>query len=161
MNDAARPEDTFQDPLENYDPKTYSDPLERAIAEESVTKIEHQPHMSVAADMTVGDAVQKLATEHVACLMVEEDGKLVGVFTDRDVLNQIALEPDQLKRPVRDVMTASPVYVYESDPAAAALCVMALSGHRHVPVVDVDERVLGIVSPQRVTAFLLQRFESE
>ena len=152
------PNDTFEDPLENYEPRTYDDPLEEAISEEPVSNIQHTPHASVSPDMTVGEAVKKLALEHVACLMVEEDGKLIGVFTEREVLNKVALEHQLEDRPVREVMTPNPVYVYADDPAAAALCVMAVSGHRHVPVLNNEERVLGIVSPQRVTGFLLQHF---
>ena len=157
MDDHAA-DDTFQDPLEDYEPKTYDDPLEEAIAEEPVSHIQHQPHASIPPDMSVAEAVKKLALEHVACLLVEEDGKLIGVFTEREVLDKVALEQEQLERPVREVMTPDPVYVYADDPAAAALCVMAVSGYRHAPVVDSEERVLGIVSPQRVTGFLLKHF---
>lgn len=147
--------DEFTDPLENYEPRTYADPLEEAIAEEPVANIQHHPHASIHPDESVAVAVRKLAAEHVACLLVEDNERLVGVFTDREVLNKVALEPDQQNRPVREFMTDDPVYVYAQDPAAAALCVMAVSGHRHVPVVDSEERVVGIVSPQRVTRFLL------
>ena len=146
--------DAFEDPLENYEPKTYDDPLERTIAEESAKQIQHQPHTSIGPEMTVAAAVAKLASDHVACLLVEEDGKLLGLFTNREVLNQVALEKKMLDRPVREVMTTDPVYVREDDPIAATLCVMALHGYRHVPILDADERVLGIASPQRVTSFL-------
>ena len=96
----------------------------------------------------------------MACLLVEEDGKLLGLFTYREVLDKVALEADLLDRPVREVMTTHPVYVREDDPIAAALCVMALHGYRHVPILDADEEVLGIVSPQRVTKFLSKYFEA-
>ena len=55
------------------------------------------------------------------------------------------------------MMTEEPVYVYRSDPVAAAICVMAVSGYRHVPVVDPDLRPVGIVSPQRVLDFVARR----
>jgi predicted transcriptional regulator len=153
MNDNPT-NDAFEDPLEDYEPKTYNDPLERAIAEELVTQIQHQPHTSIGPDMTVAAAVAKLASEHVACLLVEEDGKLLGLFTHREVLNKVALEEGVLDQPVREVMTADPIFVREDDPIAATLCVMALHEHRHVPILGGDEKVLGIVSPQRVTKFL-------
>ena len=87
--------------------------------------------------------------------MVEENGKLVGVFSDRDVLDKVALEFDAVKdRPVRELMTTNPVYVCETDTPAAALAVMAVSGFRHVPLVKLDETILGIISPQRVIKFL-------
>ena len=91
--------------------------------------------------------------------MVQEDGKLVGVFTDRDVLDNVALElPQVADRPVKEVMTQHPVYVFDTDSAAAALCVMAVSGYRHVPVLNAQEQIVGIISPQRVTAFLKESF---
>ena len=147
--------DEFVSPLENYDPKTYDDPLERALAEEHVSAIQNQPFASVPPEMTIAEAVAKLAQQQVACLLVEDEGRLVGVFSDRDVSNRVALEYDEVKdKPVRELMTTEPVFVYESDCAAAALSVMAVSGFRHVPVTNLQEKVVGIVSPQRVTKFL-------
>ncbi len=153
--------ESFQDPLENYDPKTYSSPLEQALAEKTVAAIQHQPYVSVTPDTPISEAVRKLAGLHVACLLVEENGKLQGVFTDRNVLEHVAQEYDQIKdHPVREVMTPNPVYVYETDKAAAALSVMALCGFRHVPVLDLEEHIVGIASPQRVTDFLQKHFQA-
>ncbi|NIP85142.1 MAG: CBS domain-containing protein [Planctomycetales bacterium] len=152
------PED-FQDPLENYEPKTYEDPLEEALAEETVTAIRHEPYVSIPPEMPIRDAIAKLAGLHVACLLVEKDRKLVGVFSDRDALAKVALEYDRLQdQPVSRVMTSNPIYVYETDCPAAALAVMAVAGYRHVPVLNLEEQLVGIVSPQRVTAFLHTHF---
>ncbi|MCA9214997.1 MAG: CBS domain-containing protein [Planctomycetales bacterium] len=149
----------FEDPLENYDPKVYGESLERALAEETVARIRHRPHTAVSQDMAAVEAIKKLAEGHVACLIVHDgNNKLAGVFTDRDVLNAVARGDDFSKKSVGDLMTESPQHVYTTDPAAAALSVMAVSGHRHVPVLDVDETIVGIVSPQRVTAFLNRHF---
>lgn len=145
----------FKDPLENYDPKQYSDPLEQALAEETVEVVETTPYASVSPDMPVHQAIEKLASLSVACLVVEEQGKLIGVFTDRDALDKVALEHDKISQgPVRKVMTANPVYVYDSDCLGALFTVMAVGGHRHVPVLGGDGKVLGIASPQRVVEYL-------
>ena len=77
-------------------------------------------------------------------------------------MDKVALEFDAVKdRPVRDLMTAKPVYVYATDSAAAAFTVMAVAGYRHVPVLDLDENLVGIVSPQRVTSFLQEHLNKE
>ena len=145
----------FQDPLENYLPKKYSDPLEKALAEESVAAIQHEPVATISPNATIAEAVKKLAGLHVACLLIEDEGQLFGVFSDRDVLDRVALEYESVKdKPVRDLMITDPVFVYESDSSASALAVMAVSGFRHVPITDVERKVIGIVSPQRVTTFL-------
>ena len=163
MSDEIYPDpDEFQDPLENYEPKVYADPLEAALAEETVDQIRHQPMATISPETPVHEAVKQLAGLHIACLLVEQDGKLLGVFSDRDVLDRVTLEYDEVKdRPVREVMTADPVYVYETDSSAAAFSVMAVAGYRHVPVLDLHDNLVGIVSPQRVTAFLQQHLTKE
>lgn len=147
--------ENFSDPLENFEPRKYADSLEEALCENEVGNIRHEPFTTIPPDTTVESAVNTLAGLHIACLLVAEDDKLVGVFSERDVLNNVALEYDQVKdRPVSEVMTDNPIYVYETDTAVAALSVMALSGYRHVPVVDLNGKLTGIVSPQRVNEFL-------
>jgi len=154
--------DDFQDPLENYEPKEYDDPLERALVEEKVTEIKATPFTSIASDATVEEAMRKLGELHHSCLLVEENGGLVGVFSDRDVLKKVALEYNEVKdRPVSELMTVDPVFVYETDSSAAALTVMAVLGFRHVPVLDLDDKIVGIISPQRVTEFLVSHIKTE
>jgi CBS domain-containing protein len=148
-------EQEYQDPLENYEPKTYKDPLEQSLAEETVEAIEAQPFVSASPDAPVSDVIGKLVDLNVACVLIEEQGKLIGVFSERDALNKVALEYEDVKnRPVRDFMSPNPIYVYESDSSSAALSVMAATGYRHVPVVNLDEKLVGIVSPNRVADFL-------
>ena len=61
-----------------------------------------------------------MAHLEVACLVVAENMRLVGVFTKRDVLDKVALQFQEIKdRPVSGVMTSQPEFVYETDPVAA------------------------------------------
>lgn len=148
-------EHDYRDPLENYDPKQYAGPLERALATGSVSAIESRPFVTVPPTITVEEAMTKLVDLSIACLLVSENDRLVGIFTERDALNKVALEYEQLKhRPVAEFMTSNPVFVYSTDSPAAALAVMAAAGFRHVPVIDLNNCITGVISPQRVTAFL-------
>ena len=151
----------FQDPLANYDPKDYSDPVDRALAEEPVTAIHHTPFCAVPPDMPIEEAINLMASKGISCLLVEEDDKLIGVFSERDALMKVALDLDALAdRPISEFMTPNPIYVDETSASASALCVMAVSGYRHVPIIDLAEKIKGIVSPQRVTEFLTHQLES-
>lgn len=163
MPDTTIPDpDDFQDPLENYDPKVYEDPLEQVLAEVTVDQIRHEPMATIAPDAPVWEAVKRLAGLHVACLLVQKDDELLGVFSDRDVLDKVSLEFNEVKDlPVRDIMTDNPFYVYETDSSAAAFSVMAVAGFRHVPVLSVKRKLVGIVSPQRVTTFLQEHLSKE
>lgn len=150
--------DDFQDPLEDYDPKAFRDPLEEALATAKVSAMQAFPYASISPEASIQQAVTQLARMQVACLLVEEDQKLLGVFSDRDVLDKVALEFDQVaKDPVRTVMTTNPIYVYDTDSSAAVLTVMAVHGFRHVPVLDVDDKIVGLTSPSRTTSFLQEQ----
>lgn len=138
-----------------------TDPLEAAIIEETVEAIQSQPFASVTPDTSIAAAVEQLAKLEIGCLLVAEGKKLVGVFSKRDVLDKVAGRYEEIKnRPVSEVTSSNPIYVYDTDSAAAALHVMAVSGFRHVPVMNVNDELVGIVSPQRVLAFLQERFEA-
>ncbi len=148
----------FRDPLENYDPKVYDDPLEKALAEGKVTDIESKPYVEIEPEVSVFRALQVLTGLKVASLLVVDKGVLVGVFTERDALEKVAERYHQIKDlPVREVMTADPVVVHETDPPAAALSAIAVAGYRHVPVLAINGRVVGMISPRRVFSYIDQR----
>lgn len=153
--------DGFDDPLENYDPPEFSDPVEQALHDEGVSSLQTQPHTTVSSGTTVRDTMALMVGREISCVLVEEDDKLVGVFGDRDVLDKVALEYDDvIDQPVSSVMSTGPVYVREDDTAAKALSIMAVSGYRHVPVVSPDGKPTGIVSPQRMAHFLKTHFDA-
>lgn len=152
----------FEDPLENYEPQEYGDSVAEALAEETVASIRSKPYAEISPDKPVYGALQALAGLKVASLLVVKDQKLVGVFTERDALERVASRYHDVKHlPVREVMTANPVVVYETDPAGAALSAIAVAGYRHVPVLDIHDHVVGVISPHRVFEFLQKRFASE
>lgn len=163
MSDRLEPKaGEFEDPLENYDPTQYDDPLEEALIEQPVAALETQPYVSVSPDTSVAEAMSMLVGEDIACLLVEENGRLMGVFSDRDVLDRVALEYSDVKDdPVSSLMSADPVFVRDTDSSATALTVMAVNGFRHVPVLDTSDKLIGIVSPRRVTDFLRKYSQKE
>lgn len=154
--------DNYQDPLENYEPPVFHDNLERALAEEPVSSIQCAPYASIAPDASVGDAVAKLGQMGIGCLIVMEGPRMVGLFSERDVLNKVAENFERTcKLPVSDLMTKKIMSIEDSDPAGAALCLMAAFGYRHAPVLGPKGEVVGIVSPQRMLEFLQRHLAKE
>ena len=142
-------------PMETPSPD--DDSLERALADEPVSSMQTTPFRTVPPDRPICQVLEDMVRLEVACLLVAENDRLLGLFSDWDIIEKVALDFDSLRnRPIRDVMTDHPVHVHENDSAAAALSVIALDGFRHVPVLAGDERVVGIVSPQRIASFLQQ-----
>jgi len=157
----APQEGDFQDPLKNYDGPQRVDGLERSLIEAKVGDMKIQPFATVTPQTSVQRTLEEMAKLNIACVLVVEDDRLLGIFSERDVLMKVADQLEQLKdRPVSEVMTPKPVYVHRTDSPAKAVNLMAVSGFRHVPIVNVDDKVVGVLGPRRVTAYLRNHFKN-
>lgn len=156
MSEPSRIDPTdFEDPLSDYEPVEYASELRRALAEETVDAIQVKPFVSILPATTIREAVELLHQSGASSLLVVDHERLVGIFTERDVLERVVECYDRLAdMPVSEVMTANPTVVYETDPAAAAVAAIGVAGHRHVPVLCVDDTVLGSLGPRRVLRFM-------
>jgi len=95
---------------------------------------------------SVFDALKTLADHNVGALMVLDNGKLVGVFSERDYTRKIALAGKSSKDTrVSDIMTAHVVTVSPQVRTRDCLALMSQKKIRHLPVVDGD-KVLGMIS---------------
>ena len=108
--------------------------------------VRRRPLVSVDPDMSVRDAAQLMTSEKIGALPVVRDGRLIGIFTERDALVRVlacGLTPEDTK--LADVMTADPITIDVRRPFKHALQMMVNGGFRHVPVVD-GGSVVGILS---------------
>ena len=116
---------------------------------------------SINADASVRDAVKEMNDKGVGSVIVLDDGKLVGIFTERDVLRRIVvpgIPADTIL--VSEVMTKE-VDTFPPDlTVEEAMAHMNTERHRHVPVVDGD-KILGLVSIGDITRYLSKTFEHE
>lgn len=102
----------------------------------------------VEADTPVLRALERMKTSGTDCLLVVHEGRLVGIFTERDAVLKAAGR--QLEAfDVRDLMTRDPVTLRPDDPLALAIHKMAVGGFRHIPVVA-DGRPIGVVAAKDV-----------
>ncbi len=155
-------EGEFEDPLKDYSTPTYADETEQRLCEGRVGDLQITPYITVDANQTVEQTLRMMAEKDIAYMMVVDDGRLAGIFSERDVLHKVAEQYQQIKsRPLRDVMTAKPVVVYDSDSPAKALNLMVIGGFRHLPVLNVDDQIVGVLGPRRVTAYLCQQFSKD
>jgi CBS domain-containing protein len=99
---------------------------------------------TVAPDTGVSEVVAGMRRDGVDGVLVVDDGRLVGIFTERDALLKLAGR-GLAGITVEDVMTADPVVLQEDDSIAVALNKMAVGGFRHIPLVD-NGRPTGIVT---------------
>jgi CBS domain-containing protein len=125
------------------------------------TIIEDQIPLTAPAKMTVGEAAGLMKKSQFGAVMVVEDGKLVGIFTERDALfNVIAAGRDPQIIQLAAVMTRNPQTIHPDKPLVDALHLMHAGGFRHVPVVE-DGRPMGMVSARDAFSQELENFMYE
>ena len=111
-------------------------------------RIEGRSGEIVACDTrtTVRDAVRLLAERRIGAMPVYAGGKVAGIFSERDVVYELAEQgPAMLDKAVGEVMTSPPITVTPATGVLEALELMTLRRIRHLPVVN-GEDMIGFVS---------------
>jgi CBS domain-containing protein len=120
-------------------------------------RIAQIPPPVVEPNVSVTDAVTVMARHRVGAVVVVEKSKLVGIFTERDLMLRVVQErrdPSSLQ--VRDVMTSDVMTMTEASTHDDASKLMLLEHLRHLPILDDDGKVLGLLS---MRALLEERLE--
>jgi len=108
--------------------------------------IENQELVSAPGTMTVREAARLMKERRVGAVIIVEDGKLAGIFTERDVVfGVVAQDRDARTTRLAEVMTRDPQTIHPDKPFPDALHIMHERGFRHVPVVE-DGRPVGMIS---------------
>jgi CBS domain-containing protein len=123
--------------------------------------IENQQIVTASENTTVSEAATLMKQSKVGAIMVVEEGRLMGVFTERDALFRVLAEGrDAQTTRLAAVMTANPQTIGADKPFGHALHMMFEGGFRHVPVVE-DEKPVGMVSSRDALGPELAEFATE
>ncbi len=136
--------------------------LESALANTALSEVVSQPPLMVSASTTLADTIHLMQQERRACVLVMEDDRLVGIFTERDILMKVAGQPlDLIHTPVSAFMTADPFTLPADANVAFALSKMVLEGFRHIPLVDDDGCPTAVVSMRNLIEYLGEIYSRE
>jgi CBS domain-containing protein len=95
---------------------------------------------------TLQSAAQAMREGKISSVLVTEDGYLIGILTERDMVKAVAEGIDTEVVHVRDYMTPTPVAVSPDTTVEEAVQIMMDKGFRHLPVVDGERELKGVVS---------------
>lgn len=114
----------------------------------------------IDASATVAEAVLAMNVNHTGCVLVQQDGRMIGIFTERDVITRVFGREDGRSLRVDSVMTKNPETLKMSDDLAFALHHMSVGGYRHIPIVDGGKPV-GVLSVRDIVHYLADLHPSE
>ena len=110
---------------------------------------------------SVAHVIALLSEKRIGCVPVVEDGRVLGIFSERDVVYGLARDgAGLLDRPVEAVMTSPAVTIASDTPIISALSLMTKRRIRHLPIVD-GETMVGFVSIGDLVKSRMDHIESE
>jgi CBS domain-containing protein len=143
-------------------------PVERVLREARLRHLRRSESVVVGRRVPVKEVVQKMQETHTGgALVVEPDGRLAGIFTERDYLDKLSLAETRSKlglepeTPVERLMTASPRTLTPEHTLGDAIRLMTEGGYRHIPLVEADGRALGLFSASDAVQYIAEHFPAE
>jgi predicted transcriptional regulator len=115
-----------------------------------------QPLCALPTD-SVRSVLRQLQDARTGAAMICTDGKLAGVFTERDALRLLA-DGVNLDAPVSESMVRNPVTVRKTDTVAKAISLMSGGGFRRLPIVDEHGQIQGILKVSGLLHYLVEHF---
>ena len=117
----------------------------KTVAEILRSKPDQAVH-SIAPGGSVYDALRLMADKNIGALLVMEEGKIVGILSERDYSRKVVLMGRSSKQTaVREVMTSSVMYARPDQTNEECMALMTDNRLRHLPVID-NDKLLGLVS---------------
>jgi CBS domain-containing protein len=135
--------------------------MEQELQTEQVSHLDLTGFSYVASGTSVRATVTKMRQEKRNVCLITDNNKLIGIFTDRDVLRKVAADSETLDGPVDAVMTADPITIPPTSSAAHALGLMDANHFRNLPAVDADGTIVGNMTHQSIINYLAARYPIE
>jgi CBS domain-containing protein len=133
-----------------------------ALATARVSELSPRPHARVGVEDAMWKVVSEMTAKGRGAVLVEDDGALVGIFTERDLLNRVDYSDALWSHVVvRDVMTPHPMVIRPDDSLSEALRRLTQGHRRHLPIVDDRGRVVGLISIRDILSYIADRFPED
>ncbi len=132
------------------------------IAAMPLSGIERSKPLRVAPDTSVLAVVETLRQNKATAVLVERDGALVGIFTERDLMSRVDHnDPAWQTRPVSEVMTKAPKTIRLDQTLEDALNLMLVGVYRHLPSVNAAGETTGVISILDLLVHITEFFPEE
>ena len=136
--------------------------IEKVIKEKKIFQIINPRLVHATPDITVKQAIE-IMQEHGSGYIViaDEKKKVVGIFTETDVVRKILGQEVDWQRPVRELMTPDPVCLKLTDSVGAAIDLMGEHRFYHIPLVNDQHELVQVISVRTVIRFLAEFYPVE
>lgn len=133
-----------------------------SVSSETVRSLEPAKPITLEPNDSLAEAIGIMQDKKIGAVVVLENARPVGIFTERDVLRKVVGKVPDLKAAVlKDHMTANPICLRIDDKIAYALNQMTVGGFRHIPIIDLEGKLTGIISVRDIAEFVANQMPAE
>ena len=133
----------------------------KKLQELAINRLDLSGYISCEPGAIVGEVLKKMREHRVNAVLVESEGRLVGIFTERDVLTKIADQPQNWVLTIAEFITHNPQNLTSQQPISEALQLMNAGHYRDVPIVDHDGGIEGNLPQHEIIRFLTDQFPED
>ncbi len=145
-------------PLDDVHLRPPTTDVERSLLHDRIHALAPKTAIAVEPMAKVGDVLRLMVERRIGCVVVAENERAVGIFSERDALLKLGARSRELAaRPVREFMTPNPQTLVADAKIAFAVHRMDLGGYRHLPVVDAGGQLVGIISARDIIRHLTEQ----
>ena len=135
--------------------------IEEALRRERLGALKLPQVVSVPSGTALSEALRAMRASGGGAILVSRAGKVVGIFTERDVLNKLFPGPVDESKPVDAFMTADPEVLSLEANLGDALRLMTEHGYRNIPLVDVAGGLIGMIAARDIVEYVAEHFPAE
>ena len=132
--------------------------IRRHLQNETVSELDPPPGVRIGPAATVRQAIALMQQHHTGCVLVCDQDKLLGIFTEQDYVQRVLGARRGLDAPIRECMSAKPVTVCSTDSIATLVERIHRGRYRRIPVVNETGEVVGCVSVRNLVHHLAEHF---
>lgn len=143
----------MQDDVPQPEPHT---PVQHSIMLDPITTLHSPVPECVSVNASLAEVVEHMRQTNIGYVLVTDgDGKLAGIFTERDLLCKVAGQVTDLNAvPISKLMTPNPATLKATEPLKHALFLMAHNGFRHIPLVDEEGKPHAITTVRHTVEYI-------
>ena len=135
--------------------------IEEALKKERLGSLPISYPACVSVGTSLEETLRLMREEGVGCVLVCQGDRLVGIFTERDVLNKLFGGEVDPGSPVERFMTPNPAVLSLDDTLGEAIRMMTERGYRHVPLTDRHGKQAGMIAARDIVHYIAEHFPAE
>ena len=135
--------------------------VEARLKEKKIYQVINSKCVQAGPDLPIRDAITFMQENKSGYLVIAHRKKLVGMFTETDVLHKVLVQNIDWTKPVRDFINPVPASLMLTDSVMNAIDVMSQKRLYHIPLVDEKNQLVGVISVRTLIRFLAEFYPTE